>query len=374
MGHKTSYLSDHKSEDTEKKTQAQKDDARLPEAMEQSKSLASRYDETDERPAIEQTFQQKEVQVSHHDGKNFIIDKDFEQKMHAREAAEREEREQKRKKQALAEKELANAKAAKVAEEIKKPQSLDPEIIKEKHIAEKSEENLQKLYPDPIPEQSDVEEELWQRRKDKGAQIAGRAKLEDVYDSELHSGILKSFGFQIIGLGLLVLPSLEDTFFPWYIKLLFYAGVAVACFYSYYILKQASKRYLNKKLPSDQENAFTLATILPFMALRIAIASIFTSVPFLGGILGTVICIFIGSGLHYSFLAKYHIPASKEIVALNVLAYVFILLIPSLISFITSPSGGVTEMLIIFSWAAQIAIFFAGDRFAAKMTLGKFNE
>lgn len=366
MTHKTSYLSGPEPEEDEKKTTAQLEDEKQPSSITISTNMYNDA-EIGDHPSIEQHFKQNEIRATAHTGKNFTIDENFKEAIHQREKIEHEERMKARAEAAKEEQERRQIRNQEIAEIIQESQTLDPKEIKDEQAKTTRTKNLEKLYPDPIPEQSDVEEELWQRRKDKGAQIAGRAKLEDVYDSELHSGILKSFGFQIIGLGLLALPSLEDTFSPWYIKLLFYAGGAVACFYSYYILKQVSKRYLNKKLPSDQENAFTLATILPFMALRIAITSIFTSVPFLGGILGTIICVFIGSGLHYSFLAKYHIPASKEIVAINVLAYVFILLIPSLISFITNPSGGATEMLIVVSWAVQIAIFFIGDRLAAKM-------
>lgn len=370
MSHKTGFLSGTEPEEKEKKTEAQINDERRPDSMRVSQEISRHYNETDERPAIEQVFEHNEVKASKHTGKNFSIDRNVAQEIHARKKAEHEARMKAREKAAAEQKEEQAKRDQEIAEKIKETQSLDPNEIKAKHRAEQEKANLEKLYPDPIKEQSDVEEALWQKRKDKGAQIASRAKLEDVYDDKLHNGIIKSFIFQLLGLGIYATIITTDTTFSVYIKFLFYAGCAIAFIFSYRLLRQCSEKYINKEIPSDQESLFKLATLLPFMALRISIASIIAQTPIIGGALGTLICVAIGSSLHYSFLYKYHIAASRELVALNVLVYIFTMIVPSIIAFLTSLSSGPTEMLILLIWVAETLIFFIGDRFAAKMAPG----
>ena len=176
-------------EEVEQKTAAQLEDEKRPSAMALSSKMYNEAEEGD-RPSIEQRFEQKEVKTSTHTGKDFAIDKDFEDAMHEREKMEHEERMRARAKAAAEEQRKRQKREQEIAEKIQETQTLDPEEIKEERDEKAHAENLEKLYPDPIPIMDDVEDALWRKRTDKGAQIAGRAKLDDVYDSALHKGII----------------------------------------------------------------------------------------------------------------------------------------------------------------------------------------
>ena len=92
MPHKNGFLVGTGPQEKEEKTAAQINDERNPEAMHQSDVLFSRFNETDERPAIEQTFQPNEVTIGQHIGKSFQISQEAEQEIHARQYAERAKR------------------------------------------------------------------------------------------------------------------------------------------------------------------------------------------------------------------------------------------------------------------------------------------
>ena len=373
MPHKSGFLSGAGPQEEEKETTAQINDRRNPEAMRQSSELSRHYNETDDRPAIEQTFNRNEVKAAKHTGKNFAIDSEFERAMHERERAERQAREAKRKKQAEAEKVQAQAKADKVAEDIKHSQSLDPEQLKAQNLEEQRAANLQKLYPDPLPEQSDIEEELWRQRKDKGTQIAGRAKLEDVYDSELHQSIKNSAIISILGL-FISLPIIEPIgYIQAYIKLILSLGGSAAMFFSFILLRNATMKYRNKTIPNIQADSFKLATLIPFIFLRLFIISIFSQLPIVGGFVGVLAGVFIGSSLHYTFLNKFNINPSSELVALNTVSYIAVIILPSIVGFIMSPSGGPLEMLTAIIWVAQTGLFLVSDYYAAKTAPGHFS-
>ena len=360
-------------EEAEQKTAAQLEDEKRPSAMALSTKM---YDEAEEgdQPSIEQRFEQKEVKTATHTGKNFAIDKDFEAAMHEREKAEHDARMKARAQAAEEQKRKQEKRDQEISEKIQETQSLDPEELREEQLEIEHAANLKKLYPDPVKTESDVEDALWRKRTDKGAQIAGRAKLEDVYDSKLHSGIITSSIIGILSLILYAISNLSGPFFPFFIRLIFFIGSTVAMICSYSALSKCSKKYRKKKIPSNQENAFTLASILPFMALRIGIASAFLGFPGIGGIAGTVIGVLIGSSLHYTFLFKFQIEASDKIVLLNTLLYVFIAILPSIIQYMNSRSRGSWEMLNGFSWAIEAGIFLIGERFAAKLAPGHFNK
>ncbi|MCR5572734.1 MAG: hypothetical protein K6F57_03085 [Candidatus Saccharibacteria bacterium] len=362
-------------EDAEQKTAAQLEDEKRPSAMALSSKM---YDEAEagDRPSIEQRFEQKEVKTSTHTGKDFAIDKDFETAMHEREKAEHDARMKARAQAAEEQKREQEKRDQEISEKIQEAQSLDPEELREEQLEIEHAANLKKLYPDPVKTESDVEDALWRKRTDKGAQIAGRAKLDAVYDSELHRGIVTATIFGFLGLGLQLVSDYAGSFFPNFIRIILFATSIVAYVYSYQCLRKVSKKYRNKKIPSDQENAFTLASLLPFMALRTVIMGIFSGlpIPIVGGIIGALLGVMIGSSLHYTFLYKFQIEASDKIVLLNTLLYVFIAILPSIIQYMNSRSSGSMEMLNGFSWVIEAGIFFIGERFAAKLAPGHFNK
>ena len=305
MGHKTGFLSGSEPEEKVEKTEAQKNDERLPEAMKQSKIIAARYGDSDELPAIEQVFEHNEVQAPKRTGKTFDIDEGFENEMHTRSQAEHEAREKARKQREQAEKQAAEKKAAEVAEKMQHAQSLDPEEINNKNIDQERAENAEKLYPDPISMQDEVEEELWRKRADKGDQIAKRAKLVEVYDDKLHRGIVRSLTFQILGTALAIIPTFTVGIFPQAIERLLMVGSAVGFIYGFITLRQAAAKYRSKHLPDDQEPTFVLASVMPFMALRFVLIDIFKTVlgviPYVGGYLGIAAGVMVGSSLSYQY-------------------------------------------------------------------------
>ncbi|MBP5656303.1 hypothetical protein J6X15_01820 [Candidatus Saccharibacteria bacterium] len=373
-------------EEIEEKTAAELDDEKQPAAMAVSSSMYN-IAETDDRPAIEikankgviftQADEKAETDAAKATGaRNFQIDASFAAEMHEREAKEKAERKKRMEARAKADAEEQKKRNREISEKLKEAQTLDPEEIKDEQTEAAHAENLEKLYPDPVPTMNDVEDALWRKRTDKGAQIAGRAKLDSVYDSELHKGIIAASIFGILGLALQLVSNYTGSFFPSFIRVILFVASIIAYIYSYRYLRKVSKKYRNKKIPSDQESAFTLASLLPFMALRTVIMGIFGGlpVPIIGGIVGTLIGVMVGSSLHYTFLFKFQIEASDKIVLLNTLLYVFIAILPSIIQYMNSPSGGSTEMLNGFSWAIEAGIFFIGERVAAKLAPGHFNK
>ena len=350
---KGKILSGPEPERTEPKTATQLNDERQPSALQESQNINNRYNETDERPAIEQTFQHNEVKTSKHAGKDFAIDADFEAAMQA-----------------------ATARQAEIAAKLQEAQTLDPEEVKRRNVEQARAKNLQKLYPDPIPQQDEVEDALWQKRTDKGAQIAGRAKLEDVYDSELHHNIIKSFMFQAFGIALVALPTFAGSSLTKVISFFLYLGSAIGFIYSFIILKQASAKYRNKDFPSDQAQAFQLATIAPFLALRLVIIKILTIplsfTPFVGPAVAVAAGILIGSSLHYSFLYRYHIDPNHEILLINTVAFLALVVVPDIILTFNNTSDA-NAYLGFYGWTLETLVFFICDRAAAKTAPGHYS-
>ena len=388
MTHKSGFLSGLEPEEIKEKTTAELEDEKRPSTMAVS---ASMFDlaETDDRPAIEQKVAKGVIFAQNTDNseikaaasagsgaKDFHIDAAFAAEMHERTAKEKAERAKKQQEAEAAAAKMRAERKQEIAEKLQEAQSLDPDEIKKDNLEEQRAENLDKLYPDPIPEQSDVEEALWQKRKEKGAQIAGRAKLDSVYDSELHKGIITTSIFGILGLALQLVSDYTGSFFPTFIRVILFVASMIAYIYGYQCLRKVSKKYRNKKIPSDQESTFTLASLLPFMALRTVIMGVFGGlpIPIVGGIIGTLLGVMIGSSLHYTFLDKFQIEASDKIVILNTSLYIFIAVLPNIIQYMNSSSTGSTEMLNGFSWLIQAAIFLIGERVAAKFAPGRFNK
>lgn len=377
MGHKSNFLSSPEPKITEEKTTAQKNDERLPEAMRQPKDIAARYSETDERPAIEQTFYRNEVKAQRRAGKAFTIDESFEKEMHARSIAEHEAREKTRKQQEAAKKAKDKAVATRVAEEIKQTQSLDPEEIKRKNIEKERAENAEKLYPDPISTDNEVEEELWRKRADKGDQIAKRAKLVDMYDSKLHQGIMKSFIFQILGVALIIIPTFFIDAFSETIQTIITIVALIGFIFGFITLRQAAQKYRNSRIPSDQESAFVLASIIPFVALRMSayaiLLPVLATVPFVGVYLALAAGVLIGSNSHYLFLNKYSVNLSLKIILLNIFGFIVYEILPILLSLTTDPNPSLQGLPIIYTWGLQLGLFAFCDFICAKLSSGHYS-
>ena len=377
MGHKTGFLSGTEPGEKEEKTEAQKNDERLPEAMKQSKIIDTRYSDSNELPAIEQVFEHHEMQAAKRAGKIFNIDKNFEREIHSRSQAEHEAREKARKQQARTEKEKEEAKAAEIAEKIQHSQSLNPEEIEHINIEKERKENAEKLYPDPISMQSEVEEALWRKRTDKGDQIAKRARLEDVYDDKLHNGIIKSFIFQILGVALVIIPIFFGGTFSRIVELLLMSAGTVGFIFSIITLRQATEKYRNKHLPHNQEATFTLASVVPFVALRSLLFSILSYplgiIPFIGAYLAIIIGVVIGSSIHYLFLFKYFINPTAKIVLLNTLAFFFSYIFPTIIAISNNPNPNAFDIINIYGQLPLIGIFMGCDYITAKMSPGHFS-
>jgi hypothetical protein len=132
------------------------------------------------------------------------------------------------KKQRAAEKREKEIKA-----ELEEAQELDPEVIAEELKEKNYEENQKKLYPDAKPAASDTEQRIFEKDEGTGNQIAGRAKLEFVFNSKLHRAINFAILFDL---------SLKQIYYPmFYTTLLVHfqsqAHIFVSLLYILLILK-----------------------------------------------------------------------------------------------------------------------------------------
>ena len=179
--------------------------------------------ETDDRPAIEQQAakgvlfgqdtksEQRAAKAGQGGGNSLKVDADFAAEMHARDAKEKAERE---KRQKEAEKEAKAKKAEReqeIAERLKESQTLDEDELKDQLKEEIAEENREQLYPDAKPITADVETKIWKERTDQGKQIAERAKIVDVRNTNLDRTMKASIALSIIGCVLAAIAAVSHA-------------------------------------------------------------------------------------------------------------------------------------------------------------------
>lgn len=364
--------------ETEEKTTAQLEDEKQPAAMNVSSSM---YDlaETDDRPAIEQRVakgvlfgdDKNTEQAAAKDTtgpKNFQIDADFATEMHERAKKERAERKAKEKEAAEEEQKKRAERKEEIAKKLQESQTLDDTELRDRIKEEIAAENNNKLYPDAKPVTQEVEDELWRNRAEKGSQIASRAKIEDVEDTNLTQAITFSLIIQTISLIIMICGigiTLGDKILNF---LIFSITCPAAIAYTVFILYKAADRTKLHRIPSNQCRQFIIATYIPGLLIRLLFIALFSQIPMTGGLIGPIAGAAIGASIHYTFLNRYKIYVSIKITIINTLAYIIFLVSTSLIA-----SGSLQGMAIsILFGALSILEFFFGDR--AAMLLAQYTN
>ena len=364
MTHQSGFLTGAGPQEEEKKTTAQINDEHTPEAMRQSSELSDRYNEEDDRPAIEQTIQHNEVQTAEHTGRNFAIDLDFEQEMHERTQKERAERKAKQEAAAKKEQQAHKKRKEEIAAELAKAQTLDDEELRDKIKAEIAKDNETKLYPDAKSFSSDVEDELWRKRADRNNQIAGRAKIEDVQNDDIQKAITYSFIMEAIGV-LAILIAFFGRLSTNLQTVLYFVG-AMAAIISGVLLFINGNKAKHHQVPSSQSAQFSAAAIAPGYILRNIFIIIFSQIPITGGLIGVIVGAAVGASIHYSFLNRYGIYVSIKDTLIMTVIYTAATTISLLFS-----SGGdsITLGVGMVFYIVGIIEYFLGDRAAMLLAL-----
>jgi len=304
-------------------------------------------------------------------------DQSFENEMKVIRRAERKSQE----KLAAADRAQQKAKAAAekeaAAAELAKTQTLDPEKIEERIIEKARNENLSKLYPDPIPYRDEIEEKLKERDKDKLANEQPRAKLESVYNDKLHANIRNSLIIQVICFVLYSVSPFIILGNPGFLSLI----PATLIIGTIYLLERGAKTCKNSKIPYEQRNSFIVASLLPALFIRTALATIIMTVssrlPLVGSIAGTIAGYFIGSALHYNYLFRRGIESEPRMVLYNTLSFLIFQLLNFLPIIIALSAANVMALassaMGIYGYAIGFIIFIIADGFAAKTSPGYYK-
>ena len=352
MAHKSGFLSGPEPTEEDEKTEAQLNDERRPASMRASSTMLE-LAEDDETPAIEQKASNQEIIGDSGVSRKPILEASsaFESEMKERQRQENIEREKRRKAEEEAEKKAAAEREAEIQKKLEETShSLDPEEIKEKLKQENFDKNQEKLYPDA----DGVEDKIWHERTDKGNQIAGRAKLGDVYDTNLQNAIITAAMFEVIGTIFAIIGYLFNNT----LTVIFYLiAVATIGFAAFWLFKNANKSK-HKDVPSEQKKQFTYTTLIPGMMVRILFIALISQVPMTGTLVGVVAGTAIGASIHYSFLNRYNIWVSLKDTAINTLVF--------LVAFAAIEFSSGDKMAIVMVVVALVE-FFLGDRFAMLM-------
>ena len=375
MGHKSGILTNPEPKEVEEKTAAQLDDEKRPAVMQVS---ASMYDlaETDDRPAIEQkvakgvifngheSSEEKAADKTPGGSKNFHIDADFAAEMHERTKKERAARKAKQEEAAKKEQQEVEKRKEKIAEEIANSQTLDDEELRDKIKEEIANENQAKLYPDTKSFTAEIEDELWRKRTEKGSQIAGRAKIEDVQNEDIRRAITLSFIMEAIAVVFALLAFLSQvTNGP---QVIFYVISMLLIAMSGVLLFINGNKAKLHQVPSDQKAQFAAAAIAPGYLLRYLFIILFSQIPMTGSLVGVIAGVTIGASFHYAFLNRYNIYVSLKDTFIMTGIYIVIATLSLLV-----PSGGdgVIVGMGLIMYILGIIEFFLGDRAAMLLAL-----
>ncbi len=375
MGHKSGILTNPEPTEIEEKTAAQLDDEKRPAAMQVSSSMFD-LAETDDRPAIEQkvakgvifggneSSEQKAAGETPGGSKNFHIDANFAAEMHERDKKERAERKARQEEAAKKEQQEAEKRKEKIAEELANSQTLDDEELRDKIKEEIANNNESKLYPDSSSFTAEVEDELWRKRAEKGGQIAGRAKIEDVQNEDIRRAITFSFIMEAIAVVFMLLAFLSRvTNGP---QIIFYVVGMILILVSGVLLYENGNKAKHHQVPSDQKTQFTAAAIAPGFLLRFLFIMLFSQVPITGSLVGVIAGATIGASLHYIFLNHYNIYVSIK----DTLIMTGIFIVITTLSLLVSSNGnGIMIGMGLIMYVLNIIEFFFGDYVAMLLAL-----
>ncbi len=336
--------------------------------------------ETDDTPAIERVHHAQEGIIARSakavdDNTTnahpvFHIDADFAADMKRRNAAEQADRARERK---LAEQKAAQSHARqqkRIAKKLTETQSLDPKEIEAELLAETRAKNSRQLYPDAKPIASEVEQAIWEKRKDKGAQIAGRARLFYVQNANLEMLLRIALIIQVACLAILLLLGVISIVVvevsDWSIAYILLALVVATTIGLLYITGESSD---DRQVPSDLKNEYLVASLLPGLILRLIfiayLSKMLEIIPFIS-VLGAFVGAIIGGALHYSFINSYGIFTGTLTSFINTSIYALYTITPIAIS--VWNGGSISSYIFI----VYIALFFVGDRIGGVLAAGRW--
>ena len=362
--HSSGLLTGPEPDYEEEKTAGQLDDERQTSIMARARSA---YDEEiDETPAIERQLQHDGVimENQHPSAKPKLeASASFATEMHQIQAAERAAREKQRQKEEAEEAKRAARREKELELKLKYAQELDPEVIAEDLKEQTFLENQKKLYPDAKPVASDTDQRIWEKGKDDGTQIAGQARLESVFNSELHRSILFAIAADAVGFAFTLVGLLLNNPADIFLKRIFLIiGICAFIFVIGYLTINANKTR-HREVPSDQARLFMLATAIPGVIARIPLMTAAAAfIPIVGKILGPAIGCAIGASFHYAYLNHFSIRVSPKDTLINTFVFVIVygLSLVSAQAISGSPSGLIDMALMLFG-------FFFGDLLAMRL-------
>lgn len=303
-------------------------------------------------------------------------DKEFADEMKIINRAERKHQEKLAAADKAEQKAAQKAREAEVKEALAKPQTLDPDDIKERVTEKARRENLSKLYPDPIPMRDDIEEKLKEKDKDKFAGGQPRAKIETIYNDKLHRYLTTAIAVQVIGfITYIFCPFLGNV--SDFISLI----SAAAILGSIALIELGANTCKNKYIPQEQRNTFIFSTLIPALFVRLTIAFLImlisSNLPVIGGYAGMIAGYFLGSALHYNYIFKRGVQSEIRMVLYNTLCFA-LLQFGSYLPFVFA-LGASTAMELynsiysIYGLIISFGIFIAADIFAAKTSPGQYK-
>ena len=287
------------------------------------------------------------------------VNEDFAAEIHAREAKERAEREKKLKAEEEEKRKAEEKREKELQAELEEAQELDPEVIAEKLKEKNYEENQEKLYPDAKPAASDADQRIFEKDEGTGNQIAGRAKLEFVFDEKTHRAINLAIVFDLIGLAFTAAGIMVDAYSLFLERIFIIIGIIVMAFSIIWLhVNIHSTRH--HEVPSEVSRRFVYATVIPFVIMRIPFVTACSLVPIVGHIVGPLIGCMFASSLHYWFINSHGVTVTTKDTIINSFCFyaIYALIVSTYSSINTTTPAGFIDIGIML-----LGVFF-GDYFA----------
>lgn len=293
--------------------------------MSEQHASRSYDDEDDGIPAIEhrQEYSGLMINNQHSTKPKLEINPEFAAEMHAREAKEKAEREKKRQAAEAEEQKHKEEHEKEIAAKLEHALELDPEEIKDQAKEENFRQNQTKLYPDARPAANDVEQVVFKKDEGTGYQIAGRARLEFVFDEKLKNDILIAGTLSFVGYIFTLIGIMTTGAGIWLERIFLLIGIATFVA-SIILLSKSANKTKHREIPSEQANSFMFATVIPFAIFRIPFIIAGRLFPIAGHLVGPAIGCAIASSFHYAYLNRYDITASIKHVFINFVAFIII--------------------------------------------------
>ncbi len=279
------YLSGDDPGEIEQRTQSQINDARRPSSMAMSSQMMDDAND-DMTPAIERRINSDNLYKIKSAGERKL---EASPELDAQVARERAEKERAKKKD----------KKRKKQPKVEKTTAQNPEPERQKL-------DLDNIYPSAKPEQHEEVEKNWRKSMQAQKTLPERARIDNAKFADRTDRILAAFLIEATAclFGIISLfPFKNASFLEWLFNVIPFVLIILAAAILCYDFKE-------KKMVTvhfSQRDAYFWASVIPFLALRIGLATIIEQIiPNLAfgidSILGTVLGIWVGAYIHYEIL------------------------------------------------------------------------